>query len=91
MSADLAAGHQLDPKPAKVERLAAEAMKLLREGYPGGALKLGRDLWVFASKFPVCYDLLDAAYEALGREPLRKLLTEARAWREHCDSRRKKK
>lgn len=91
LSVDLAAGHRLDPKPAEVERLTAEAMELLRKGFPGGALKLGRDLWVFANRFPVCYDLLDAAYAALKREPLRRLMSEARAWRAHCDSRQKKK
>jgi hypothetical protein len=77
---------RLDPKPRLVKRLAAEAMQLLRDGFPGAALKLGRDLWVLASDFPVCYDLLGAAYAALKREPLRRLMNEARAFRADCDS-----
>ena len=31
------------------------------------------------------YDLLDAAYEALGREPLRRFLAEAKAFRAWCE------
>src|SRR5205814_2277819 len=68
-----------------IKPLVAQARKQLAAGYPGSALKLGRDLWVWARKFPDCYDLLDAAYAALGREPLRRLLAEARAFRAFCD------
>jgi hypothetical protein len=76
-----------NPRPTRsaIKSLAAEARKQLDAGYPGAALKLGRDLWVWARKFPVCYDLLDEAYAALGREPLRRLLAEARAFRAFCD------
>lgn len=76
---------RLDPQPHEVERLAAEAMVFLKDGFPGSALKLGRDLWIVANEFPVCYDLLDAAYAALGREPLRRLMNEAREFRADCD------
>lgn len=79
------AGYQVDPKRPQIDRLAADALKLLDKGYPGAALKLGRDLWVWASEFPEAYTLLDSAYEALGREPLRARMVEARAFREHCD------
>lgn len=72
----------------QVETLTAEAMAALERGRPGAALKLGRDLWVWAREYPECYVLLDAAYSALGREPLRRLMAEARRWREHCDSQR---
>lgn len=49
-----------------------EAEKALVDGFAGTALKLGRDIWtVYAregKKTPdVAYDLLDAAYRALGR------------------------
>lgn len=74
-----------EPQPTQVMGLAAEAMQLLLDGYPGAALKLGRDLWMWAKEFPECYDLLDSAYAALRREPLRRLLAEARAWRQACD------
>jgi hypothetical protein len=68
-----------------VQRLTAEAMPQLMDGFAGTALKLGHDLWVWAAVYPVCYDLLDDAYVALGREPLRPLLAAARSFREHCD------
>jgi hypothetical protein len=87
LSADPWAGWQADPQRPQVEALAAEAMLALRTGYPGTALQLGRNLWVWASKFPECYSLLDAAYSALGRQPLRLLMAEARGWREFCDRR----
>jgi hypothetical protein len=76
-----------DPKPTQaiIKPLVAEARKQLAAGYPGAALKLGRDLWSWAGKFPACYDLLDEAYAALGREPLRRLLAEAKAYRAFCD------
>lgn len=90
LSNDLTAYSRLDPEPGEVAELTAEAMGLLRDGFPGSALKLGRDLWCRAHKFPQSYDLLDAAYAALGRGPLRAALREARAFQEHCDSRRRK-
>jgi hypothetical protein len=78
-----------DPTRSEVEALAAEALRLAGQGYPGAALKLGHDLWVWARDFPECYDLLDTAYAALGRHPLRPLLAEARAFRQWCDSRKR--
>ncbi len=73
----------------QVEPLVAEALALLNAGKPGAALKLGRDLWLWAGEFPECYELLDAAYAKLGRGPLRHMMAEARAWRERCDAGRK--
>lgn len=87
LAADPWAGYQADPQRPQVEELAAEAMQALRAGRPGAALQLGRNLWVWASEFPECYSLLDAAYSTLGREPLRRLMAEARSWRERCDTR----
>jgi hypothetical protein len=84
-------GGRADPQRSQVEQLTAEAMQLLRDGFPGAALKLGRDLWGWAKQFPESYELLDAAYVALGREPLRRLLAEARLWRQDCEGRWKKK
>lgn len=80
------AAHPPKPTKAVITPLVAQAKKQLDAGYPGAALKLGRDLWAWAEKFPACYDLLDAAYAALGREPLRRLLAEARAYRAFCDA-----
>jgi hypothetical protein len=89
LATDPWAGYQADPQRREVEELVAEATQALRAGRPGAALQLGRNLWVWASEFPVCYSLLDAAYSALGREPLRRLMAEAREWREFCDNRRR--
>jgi hypothetical protein len=87
LSLDPFTGYQYQPEKTQIEALAEEAMKLLEAGHPGAALKLGHDLWIGATNFPVCYDLLDAAYLALGREPLRRFLAEARAYRRWCDNR----
>ena len=86
LKSDPFAAHPPKPTKAVIGPLVAEARKHLAAGYPGAALKLGRDLWMWAGAFPVCYDLLDAAYAALGREPLRRLLAEARAYRAFCDA-----
>jgi hypothetical protein len=82
------AGHLHAPQ---IKAVTAEALRLLGGGFPGAALKLGHDLWVWANDFPECYTLLDAAYAALGREPLRAMLAEARAFREQCDRQRGRK
>jgi hypothetical protein len=85
LSADPFRGYQVNLKKRVIRALVKEAMQVLGEGYPGAALKLGHDLWVWTQEFPECYTLLDAAYSALGREPLRQLLAEARAYRDWCD------
>jgi hypothetical protein len=87
LSAVLAAGTiiDLEGREAEVAALIEEAMGLLTKGYPGSALKLGHDLWCFTRVFPQVYDLLDAAYSALGREPLRTFLAEAKAFRRWCE------
>ncbi len=46
----------------------AEGHTALREGFPGSALKIGRDLWCFPSYFDMATDLMMGAYAALGRE-----------------------
>lgn len=89
LSADPASGYQLQWNGGQVEALSAEAMTALRQGCPGSALKLGHDLWLWAGQYPVCYDLLEAAYTSLDRGPLIRLMHEARAFRAHCDSRRR--
>ncbi|HVS35155.1 MAG TPA: ADP-ribosylation family protein, partial [Gemmataceae bacterium] len=61
-----------------------EARQALRDGFPATALQLGRELWPLpgARKRDYAYELLDAAYAALGRETLRTVL---RTHREHRD------
>ncbi len=60
-----------DPKP-----LVEEAMRALREGYPATALKLGKDLWAttWDRNEGYAYELLEAAYDALGRGLLKQVM-----------------
>ena len=56
--------------------LVEEARLALREGFPGTALALGKDLWAttVGDKMAHAVDLMDAAYEGLGRATLRRVL-----------------
>jgi hypothetical protein len=71
-------------KDANPRDLVDEAFRALREGFPGAALKLGKDLWAAGGEHQTMYsyELLDAAYAALGRDVLRRVLREHRAHRE---------
>jgi hypothetical protein len=64
--------------------LVEEAQQALRDGLPGTALKLGKDLWAAGGEHQTMYsyELLDAAYGALGRDVLRAVLREHRAHRD---------
>jgi hypothetical protein len=64
--------------------LVAEARQALREGYPGTALKLGKDLWATGGERRTAYavELLGAAYTALGRDDLLRVLQTHQANRE---------
>ncbi|KAJ5819886.1 hypothetical protein N7474_005477 [Penicillium riverlandense] len=62
-----------------------EAMYLTAQGYPGAALKLGKDLWVFEDYRETSYSLLRAAYTALNRPLLLKFLQVAIDYRTDCD------
>ncbi|HWG46356.1 MAG TPA: ADP-ribosylation family protein [Gemmataceae bacterium] len=64
--------------------VVAEARQALREGFPGTALKLGKDLWAIGGEqhTEYAYELLDAAYAAVGRERLREVLRVHRANRD---------
>ncbi len=61
-----------------------EARQALRDGFPGTALKLGKDFWAVGGddRAALAFDLLDSAYAALGRGVLRDVL---RAHRAHRD------
>ncbi|KAK2755742.1 hypothetical protein FQN54_005892 [Arachnomyces sp. PD_36] len=74
------------PTTENIEPLAQEAMDLLEQGYPGAALKLGKDLWIFEDFRQLSYNLLDATYSALNRPLLQKYLKLAISYREECDS-----
>jgi hypothetical protein len=71
-------------KDRNPRRLVEEAQQALREGFPGTALKLGKELWAAGGEHQTMYsyELLDAAYEALGREVLRWVLGVHRAHRD---------
>lgn len=75
--------HYLDltDDPADVVKKAHRA---LRRGFPGTALKLGKDLWAIGGErhTEYAYELLDAAYAALGRDVLREVLRVHRAHRD---------
>jgi hypothetical protein len=63
---------QQTPDPIDV---VEEARQSLRDGFPGTALKLGKELWPSTgAKAAYAIELLDAAYAALGREVLREVL-----------------
>ena len=67
---------QLRKKKHDPTDLVEEARVALREGFPGTALALGKDLWatVVGDKMAYAVELLDAAYEGLGRATLRRVL-----------------
>jgi hypothetical protein len=64
--------------------LVEEARQALRDGYPGTALKLGKELWAVGGdrRSDYAFELLDAACAALGREVLRDVLRAHRAGRD---------
>lgn len=75
-----------EPGQEDVRKSTTEAMHLLARGYPGAALKLGKDLWFFQEFSEISYALLDAAYTELRRFTLRKWLNTAIAYRQECDA-----
>jgi hypothetical protein len=56
--------------------IVQEGRQALRDGFPATALKLGKELWPLHGKqrTAYAYELLDAAYAALGRDMLRRVL-----------------
>jgi Uncharacterised conserved protein (DUF2228) len=64
--------------------ILAEAHQALKDGFPGTALKLGKDLWALGGgeRSEHAYELLDSAYAALGRGVLREVLRIHRANRD---------
>jgi hypothetical protein len=71
-------------KKADPADVVEEARQALRDGFPGTALKLGKDLWPLdgAKKTAYAYELLEAAYRALGRDLLAEVLLTHRANRD---------
>lgn len=73
------------PTPEEVVTLYTNAMNAIKEGFPGTALKAGKDLWIYHEYFDTTYKLLNAAYEALDRLLLCRTLKLAKEFREECD------
>lgn len=73
--ADRDLGRQLRRAADPVE-LVEEARQALADGFPATALKLGKELWATGRRRKLGYaaELLDAAYAALGRDTLRRVL-----------------
>jgi hypothetical protein len=61
-----------------------EARRALSDGFPGAALKLGKDLWAVGGErhTDYAYELLESAYTVLGRDVLRNVLRVHRENRE---------
>jgi hypothetical protein len=76
------------PTQQEVQAKNEEALRLSAQGYPGAALKLGKDLWVYRDFRGASYALLEAAYAELSREGLREWLRMAVAFRNECDAQR---
>jgi hypothetical protein len=74
------------PTGEEVQNMEQQALALLEQGYPGAALKLGKDLWVYQRYQAVSYALLERAYTSLDRALLRKMVHVAKAYREDCDT-----
>lgn len=79
-------GWDYRPGADEVARMEARALELLAEGFPGAALKLGRDLWIYREHAETSVRLLDAAYEALDR-PLQRAMLRFRKPRDAGDER----
>src|SRR5262245_7895190 len=76
------------PTSRGVQERTEEALQLLARGYPGAALKLGKDLWVYRDCRGASHALLDAAYADVSRTLLRELLQMAIAFLNDCDAKR---
>ena len=73
------------PKAPEVTRVVATARKAAARGFPGAALKLGHDLWIYKEHHAASHEMLELAYAALGRDVLRQQLAKAIAYRRACD------
>lgn len=71
---DRSAGANYQPTAEFVEKSAQKALDLLEKGFPGAALKLGKDLWTYPLFYKTSYQLLEKAYKALGRNILLEML-----------------
>jgi hypothetical protein len=79
------------PTVPEAELMTEAALEALKSGFPGTALKLGKDLWAYGVLFQAySYRLLEAAYDALDRPLLQRYLAIARDHRAECDANRRR-
>jgi Uncharacterised conserved protein (DUF2228) len=76
------------PTRDEVRSFRQAALEALRDGYPGTALKLGKDLWDYPAFFDFSCELLEQAYPALDRPLLKKRFDQIREFRKRVDSSR---
>jgi hypothetical protein len=76
------------PGPDEVQRLRTTALDAAKHGFPGTALKLGKDLWDYSDFFEVSCELLAAAYQGLNRPLLGKRLEAIKKFRKSVDAER---
>jgi hypothetical protein len=69
------------PEASEVKRYVTAARKATADGYPGTALKLGHDLWIYRDHHAASHEMLGLAYSALGRDALKAQLARAIAYR----------
>lgn len=67
-------GWNYRPPRDRARGFADEAMKALEDGFPGSALQLGKNLWIYKEHSDLSFELLDKAYEALDRGLQRRML-----------------
>lgn len=74
------------PTAVEAEQMTDAALKAIDGGFPGTALKIGRELWAYRAFQDCSYRLLAAAYDALRRPVLRRYLEIAHAHRTWCEA-----
>jgi hypothetical protein len=79
-------GWNFKPSAAQVKKMVSAARIATEDGFPGTALKLGHDLWIYREHRNESAAMLVLAYEKLGREVLLAQLKKANSYRAECDA-----
>ena len=62
------------PSENEVHQLHEKAIAAISKGFPATALKIGKDLWVYSQYNRITHEILYAAYDALNRPILQKVV-----------------
>lgn len=62
------------PNEAMAHWLQEQAFNAIEEGFPATALKIAKDLWIYNEYNRITHEIMHAAYGALGRPILQKVL-----------------